>query len=231
MNKIKLNNFDKNAAIKRYNDRLKEFGYSPKTLGWYKGKQDLRFDILTSQLILNNKSILDIGCGFGDLNKTLKQKADNYEYLGIDINENLIKIGKEKYKGKNIKFMTCEFLEENFDEKFDFIIESGIFNYEYKEIDNYTIIESTIVKALELCNEGLAFDFSSDTVDYKYDNCFYANPGKILSIAYKYSRNIILRNDYMPFEFCLFIFKDDSFEKADTIFNRYKQVYRYTQND
>jgi hypothetical protein len=32
----------------------------------------------------------------------------------------------------------------------------------------------------------------------------------------------MLRNDYMPFEFALFMFKDDTFSSEDTLFHRYK---------
>ena len=95
------------------------------------------------------------------------------------------------------------------------------FNYRLENQDNYEFVDSTIKKALEICNEGLAFDFLSNKVDYTYQENFYYSPETILSIAYKYSRNVIIRNDYMPFEFALFIFKDDSFDIKNTIFRRY----------
>ena len=53
MNKMDENEI--NATIERYNKRYVEFGYSPKTLGWLKGKQDIRFDILTSLYNFENK--------------------------------------------------------------------------------------------------------------------------------------------------------------------------------
>ena len=77
-------------------------------------------------------------------------------------------------------------------------------------------------KALSLCRDGLAFDFLSDKVDWRQANNFYCSPEQILRMAYKCSRNVVLRNDYMPFEFAVFINKDSSFLKDDTIFNRYK---------
>ena len=69
----------------RYAVRYQQYGYSPKTLGWLKGKQDIRFEILTSQYNFANKSVLDLGCGFGDLNITLSKKNIPYTYLGIDL--------------------------------------------------------------------------------------------------------------------------------------------------
>ena len=55
----------------------------------------------------------------------------------------------------------------------------------------------------------------------KYGHTFHFAPDKILSMGYKYTRNVVFRNDCLPFEFAIFLFKDDSFDKETTIFNRY----------
>jgi len=214
---------DKQETIERYSSRYQKFGYSPKSLGWDKGKQDVRFEILTSQYDFSEKSILDIGCGFGDLNKTLNEKyANNYSYLGVDLVPDLVNEACKQYVGDKINFRTGDFLDISFENTFDFVIASGIFNHRLNNVNNYDLIEAAIIKALSLSNDGLAFDFLSDKVDYQLEHTFHSSPEKILSIAYKYSRNIVIRNDYMPFEFALFIFKDDSFSTEDTLFNRFK---------
>lgn len=72
----------------------------------------LRYHILFEEFNLENKSILDIGCGFGDANILLKQKSSNYEYLGIDIVEDLINEAKNIYKNENnINFILDDFLK------------------------------------------------------------------------------------------------------------------------
>lgn len=207
-----------------YTERYKEFGYSPKTLGWVKGKQNYRFDVLTSQADLRGKHILDIGCGFGDLNKCLEVKFKEYSYYGIDIVPILITEAREKYKSSeniNIEFECGDFLKKQYSRKFNYALASGIFNYKLENQDNYEYVEAVLAKALELCDEGIAFDFLSDTADQRHPHNFYFNPGKVLSIAYKYTRNIVMRSDYMPFEFAIFLFKDDSFEVSNTMFKRY----------
>jgi SAM-dependent methyltransferase len=209
---------------KRYTARFKQYGYSPKTLGWDKGKQDIRFEILTSQIDLTGKHILDIGCGFGDLNRTLSKKFGVYQYTGIDIVEDLVEKGKNLFKEDNIVFITDDYLKHCFSSIFHYGIASGIFNFKIEKNNNYLFIEEVIKKTLSICNDGLAFDFLSNKVDYEYDHTFHSAPEIILEIAYKYSRNIVLRNDYMPFEFSLFIFKDDSYKKETTVFNRFKSL-------
>lgn len=219
MDKVDIKN-----TQERYNKRLEKFGYSPKSLGWLKGKQDIRFDILTSLYDFENKSILDIGCGFGDLNKKLKQRTKNYSYLGIDLCDKFIEEGKKHFSEGNITFIAGDFLQLDINKNIDWAIESGIFNHKLSKLDNYDFIKSVMKKTFDKVNDGFSFDFISDKVDYKDDHIFYASPEKLLSFAYELSRNVVLRSDYMPFEFSVFVFKDDSFEKTDTIFNRYKNA-------
>ncbi|MDU1892271.1 MAG: class I SAM-dependent methyltransferase [Dysgonomonas sp.] len=218
---MELNKKDRDNLVKIYTEKYNEHGYSPKALGWDKGKQNVRFEILTSQINLENKSILDIGCGFGDLNKYLSTKLTNYTYYGVDMVETSINEATSRHP-HNAKFKCGDFLQEDLGE-FDYAVASGIFNLKLENEDSYSFIENTMKKAMSICRVGIAFDFLSDKVDYPLEHTFHASPEKLLSMAYKYTRNIVLRNDYMPFEFTLFMFKDDSFEKADTIFNSYKK--------
>jgi len=208
-------------AIAEYQTRFQRYGYSPKTLGWLKGKQDIRFDILSSFYNFTNKSILDIGCGFGDLYSFLSKKFGTFQYTGCDICDFLIKEGKTKFP--EASFFHGDFLSLEFTQPIDWALASGPFTYKFEEMDNYEFIYNTMSKAFSLVRDGLSFDFSSDKVDYQLDETFHASPEKILSMAYSFSRNVILRSDYMPFEFSVFIFKDDKFDKDDTLFHKYKR--------
>ncbi len=218
-----LSERDIKDTIFRYSERHDKYGYSPKSLGWDKGKQDIRFDVLTSNIDCKGKLFLDIGCGFGDLNKTLFVKSGGvYKYVGVDIVPDLLQEARARYGNESIKFIEGDFLAENMDVKPDFAIASGVFNFKLKDVDNYSFIEAMMRKAFDLCGEGFAFDFLSDKVDFRLTHTFHSSPERIISMAYRLSRNVVLRNDYMPFEFSVFVFKDDSFLSEDTVFQRYK---------
>lgn len=219
---------DQKLVVDRYSTRFKKFGHSPKALGWDKGKQDLRYHILFEEFNLEGKSILDIGCGFGDANKLLQEKSNNYTYLGIDIVEDLIVEAQKTYRNNNnINFILDDFLKVNMENNYDIIVASGVFNFKLNDGDNYMFIHSFLQKAFNLANDGIAFDFLSDKVDFQYEHTFHSNPAKILEMAYDLSQNIILKNNYMPFEFAVIILKDQSFQKDDTIFTRYKNEKKY----
>jgi SAM-dependent methyltransferase len=168
--------------------------------------------------------VLDIGCGFGDLNQGLQYRAgQEYSYHGVDLVPALIAKAKDLYSDRNISFSCADVLSEDFTDNFDYAVASGLFNFGFKDVANYDFIEAVMNKALSLCCDGLAFDFLSDKVDRRQTEAFYNSPERILGMAYKYSRNVVLRNDYMPFEFAVFINKDSSFLTEDTIFNHYKK--------
>ncbi|GIP19110.1 SAM-dependent methyltransferase [Paenibacillus montaniterrae] len=221
---MKISNKDLRSIIERYEDRYSKYGYSPITLGWDKGKQFIRFDILLDYFDLDNRTFLDIGCGFGDLCFYLNQKVSAFQYLGVDIVPKLIEIANERYSNNTTMFLEGDFLNMEFMENsFDYVIGSGIFNFKLQDVDNYEYVYSIMKESFYVARHGVAFNFLSDQVDFHKEITFHSNPLKILEFAYSLSKNVVLRNDYMPFEFTIYIFKDDSFHKADTLFNKYKE--------
>ena len=53
--------------INHYDKLYKAHGYSDKSIGWGKRRKKLRYHVLCSKFNLNDSTILDFGCGFGDL--------------------------------------------------------------------------------------------------------------------------------------------------------------------
>lgn len=220
----KMDDLDRTGTIEKYRKGFAEYGYSPKTLGWDKGRQDIRFEVLLSFFEFRGKSILDIGCGFGDLNRVLsRENGGSYQYLGVDLVGELINEGRRHYPQENVRFLNADFLEFPFKETFDIVVASGIFNHKFDSGENDLFVERVLKKAWSLSTEGFAFDFLSDKVDFRYDHTYHNNPERILELAYGLSRNVSLRNDYMPFEFCLYVGKDNGFDRADAVFNAHKK--------
>lgn len=58
----------------------------------------------------SKSKVLDVGCGNG---KLVKHLPENIEYLGLDTNENFIKIASEKYPNETIQFRFGDCLELN----------------------------------------------------------------------------------------------------------------------
>jgi trans-aconitate methyltransferase len=208
-------------TIDRYNQRLKEFGVGEQALGWgEKGRAKLRYEILLSQWNFNSASVVDFGCGFGDLyTYMLKKGFTGVRYMGIDINPQFISMAKKKHPDCN--FLLLNLTEENLTERFDFILSSGVFNHHLS--DNFAFIEKCFEKFNLISEKGFAVNFLSDRADAPYDNTYHANPSRVLELAYKYSNNVILRNDYMPFEFTIFVNKFSSVSKRSGVYMEYER--------
>lgn len=210
-----------------YQGLFKLYGKDEKSLGWTKNKQEIRFGELMKHISIKNDkknriALLDLGCGFGDLNKYIKNGGYNIDYWGLDIMPEFINMARKLNEDVGDHFFCTDFIKFiSHGLTWDWIVESGFFGHKLYdcEEDSYQYIRNVIQKSLSLCTSGICFDFLSDKVDYRTsENDFHANPAKVLEIAYEFSRNVMLDNSIMPFEFTLTIWKDDTFDHR-TIFN------------
>lgn len=216
-----MNNINKvlkdisSKTVDRYTKRYRELGYNVKTLGWgslhqqeYRFKQTLTAD-------MSYKSVIDIGCGFGDYYSFLKQyNIDINSYTGIDINSDLITQASDLHPDAD--FHTANLLETNISFSADIGVMLGVLNFNLKDsFDNYEYSKKFISKAFEMVNEVLIVDFLSTHLDRSYpkeDLVFYHDPSMMLEFALTLSNNVILKHDYKAIpqkEFMLFIYKED----------------------
>ena len=213
-------------TIDRYNKRLEEFGETEKALGWGdKGRSRLRYNVLCAEFELKNTTVLDYGCGFGDLFAYIRDNiSPDFNYIGIDINPKLIAVAQKRY-GNQAQFHVVPFQVSDYfvqhQIKADYILSSGIFNF--KLDDNIGFIRSTLHLFDRFSNCGFASNFLSDKVSFQAESNFHSNPGQILEMHYKYSNNITLRNNYMPFEFSVFVNKSVDVNKETNVYESHLQ--------
>lgn len=207
-----MNPKDKEGYINRYNARFERFGYDIKTLGWGgdKSRQNLRFQVaIEIENFLNNgnkiTSVLDVGCGFGDMGVFLKRFYPEIKYTGIDINPSLVSEGLKLYPDLDLRCI--DLLENSLEEKFDLVCENGIFNFQLANEQQLEYIDKMVHKMCVHSNIGVSVDFLSTFVDFKHDGAFHMNECDAIRLLKKYSKRIILRNDYLDFEYTCYVFK------------------------
>lgn len=209
---------EKRETRERYDQRLKEFGHDPRALGWHKRQHLLRYEVLLSHWHLDGADLLDFGCGFGDMHAYCQSSGRaGVRYHGLDLNPSLIEEGRRRHPG--VDLFARDALTEGLPETYDVILASGIYNFRLK--DNSGFVEKTFALFAAHCRQGFAVNFLSNRVDYTEDSLYYADPTKVLGLCYKYSRRVLLRQDYMPFEFTVFVDLRNSFDKRFTVFPDY----------
>ncbi|WP_249262323.1 class I SAM-dependent methyltransferase [Leptospira alexanderi] len=206
--------------IERYSKRLDQLGHDVRTLGWGSLEQQRhRFmQTLCYKNFSNDKSILDIGCGFGDYLAYLIEKNVPFKnYKGIDINPDLIDQCIKIWEGRDFH---ASFRVENIAEGgqrksiADIGIMLGLLNLNhYGKIDNYNYSFNLIRNAFSLVSETLIVDFLSSKLTPQYPKeefVFYHDPSAILEFALSLTSNVVLKHDYAPIpqkEFMLFLYK------------------------
>lgn len=190
---------------KRYSDRYAELGYHIRTLGWgTREQQQIRFDqSLNAGLDLNGKSLLDIGCGFGDYFDHLMQRGVEIdEYLGWDLSPDLIEEARDRHKEfDDARFEVHDLFAAEPAPVADVVVLIGVLNLRYDEFDNYDYSRRAIQKAFTLARNGIIVDFlSSHRIDAypEEDFVFYHDPKVMLEIAFDLTGNVCLKHDYAP---------------------------------
>lgn len=207
------------GLIAYYSNLFENHGLSPKSLGWTKGNQFVRYQQLTANLNLKDKSFLDVGCGFGDFISYLHHLGvENFKYTGIDIFEEFLIEGAKIHSGNNIEFIKGNFLTTKFKKKYDYVIASGTFNHRIEGCDQYEYLRQFLTKMFSHADKAISADLLSNKVDYSHEHNFNYCPSRVVEIGYSLSNRILLSNIYFPFEFSLTVFKDCRIEKQKSIF-------------
>jgi len=189
-----------------YDRNLKKHQNSFKSAAWGSRKsQEKRFDLLCELADFKNSSILDVGCGIGDFYGWARRKRKSINYTGIDITPSAIELAKNKYPG--VDFYVKDIHSIRYARtKYDYVIASGIFNRKVGK--HYNFVSKSITNMFKLCNKGIAFNIMSNRADFMQKDEYYADPGRILDFCLKISRKTILRHDYMPHDFTIYMYKD-----------------------
>mgnify|MGYP006087643155 CR=1 FL=1 len=199
-----------------YNEQFKEHGYNPASLGCAKGRQHLRFKALSAHL--ERGSLLDFGCGFGDLSIYLENYKKEINYSGCDVMDNFLSTAKEQYPNKN--FFKIE-IGENINKEYDYIVASGVFNFLYStnKIEHQEFVFATIANLFSSTTKVLSIDFLSPFVDFVGPDAYHQNITELTSfISSNISQRLSIDHTYMPYEYCIHIFKKDEILRPDNVF-------------
>ena len=81
---MSTNEFTYESLINHYNQQITTYGPTIDALQWYSiFTQQERYKIICEQINEENISLLDVGCGCGDLYDYIKRNNFNFKYTGI----------------------------------------------------------------------------------------------------------------------------------------------------
>ncbi len=204
-----------NNIYSLYKKLYKKHGISPEAVKARDSEQQKnRFEYLLScAQIKKNDSILDVGCGSGEMLSFLRKNKLKGFYCGVDFVDEFVEHANHAYKKDlKAKFIKMNITNEEFEESYDWVLLSGVFN-DLRE-DSEVFLYSTIEKMFKASNKGIIFNSLTKYVDYEDENLFYSYPDQVIKYCFEnLSKYIVLSTNYqlkentIPFEYSLCVYK------------------------
>ena len=198
---------DKKINLEYRKTRIAQYGDAVGSVGYGSVEsQEARFKIVCEIDDFSNKTILDVGCGFGDLYTFLnRQSIRPRRYLGIEISSDLLDMAKKRLP--ELEFRLVSLLDFKSTEKFDYVIACGVFGLESPNWQ--PMLEKQLGKLYDLCEMGVVANFLSCYTSWgKAADSHYASPEDILEFVLKnLSNRVVLRHDYRPNDFTIYVYK------------------------
>ena len=196
-------NEDKKRVLSFYDGLIEEHGlYNYKALSWSSERsKDIRLEVLCGVGDMEGRSLVDVGCGFGDLYGFLQERYGRFTYTGIDINPAIIEAAQKKYPG--VDFEVADF-GEFAGEGYDYVFASGALSF--KVPDYKKLYFGYIKKMFALSRVAAAFNML-DKKHHIDDDLFatYTVP-EVYEFCSALSGKIIIRQDYLKRDFTFYLF-------------------------
>jgi len=177
---------------------------SPEVVGFDSIEQQQEIYEFACEEIEEDESLLDFGCGRGDLYEFLyKQNGQAPKYRGIDINEPLITTGLEKY-APDIDLEKQDWFSKDLTSNSDWCVNIGSLctRYDTSSADDMTLIAKTIDKMMSLCTAGCVLVLFSSYMpkEVREESFVISDPKRVFDyVMKKYGQdtgNVILDHSY-----------------------------------
>jgi SAM-dependent methyltransferase len=206
-----MNTGDKNQAIakkvKIYQQAFKKHKVSPKSLMWTSQKSiTIRYQEILTDLNFEGKTILDVGCAFGNIIPFISEKAKKFKYTGIDIVPEFIQVARNKYPKH--RFILQDYYGHPLKEMFDIVFTSGTLNANFGKPLSFR--KKAIKTLFDHAKECLVFNMAGFHPQPKNNNkniVYYADSLAILKYCFSLTSKIIFRHHYHQKDFTILMFK------------------------
>lgn len=195
-----------NETVRWYADKVRRFGFDHRGLGFRtRSAQEKRFEALLALGELDGRSVLDVGCGFGDFLAFLDGRGIRARYTGLDVCAPMIERCRERFAGRDAEFAVADVLDFEPGEPFDFVVASGIFGLDAPGARER--IRPTIERLFSWCRIGAAANFLSGKSPAPVDGRVYVDPCEALALGFELTPAARLDHNYLPNDFTLQLFK------------------------
>lgn len=186
---------------KFYTAAIEKHGETPQGAHWNsEHSQHKRFEVLLSCIKDEDFSIVDAGCGFGDLHRYMKEKKTPFSsYTGLDLSPSMVGIAREK---TGCEIIECDICRERLPQA-DYYICSGAMNI-LSRFETYLFIRNCYAS----CTKGFAFNLLMGEDDSLVYNHFY--PSELQELFDELGARVKIIKGYVKHDFTVYMQKLES---------------------
>lgn len=184
---------------KFYTASIDRYGTTSRGVHWNSvHSQEKRFEVLLSCLRDEKFSLVDAGCGFGDLYAYLRRHNVPFtSYKGLDLSPRMVEIAKEATGCEIIECNACTDLLPSA----DYYICSGAMNI-LSRFDTYMFIRN----CYEASKKGFVFNLLMGEDDSLVYNHFY--PAELQNLFDELGAEVTVKKGYLQHDFTVFMKKE-----------------------
>lgn len=198
-----MSTHDPKEILDFYEDSFSKYGTDARSVHWSgEISQTARFQVLANIAPLENKRILDAGCGLGDLYKFFLTKKIEVDYFGIDIMPAFIARAKERFPEAHFELGDIASIQE----QYDYIFASGALTIaaDYADKDYYF---EMIRVMFEHAKEGIAFNMLNQAT-YQGDKTYISyDIDEVTEYCKTLTDHVVVVSDYLPQDFTVYMYK------------------------
>ncbi|MBL7221408.1 MAG: methyltransferase domain-containing protein [Phycisphaerae bacterium] len=164
--------------------------------------QQARFAVLVDNVPLDGRTLLDVGCGLGDLWAYLKGRAISVDYCGVDL---LPEMTASAAAGNpDARFVCGDIFDPDgcamgIGGNFDVVFCSGMLNLDLG--NNAKFLPKALRRMLELSQEHMVVNLLHSRSKMRYQHCAYYDPEIVMKILEPMGCQLRLIDDYLPNDF------------------------------
>jgi len=186
---------------KFYTSAIQKYGKTSQGVHWNSvHSQEKRFEVLLSCIQDENFSIVDAGCGFGDLYSYLQRHEVTFtSYTGLDLSPRMVEIA---YETTGCKIVECNICTDILPQG-DYYICSGAMNI-LSRFDTYLFIRNCYLAS----KKGFVFNLLMGDDDSAVYNHFY--PNELQNLFDELGAKVLIKKGYLRHDFTVFMKKETS---------------------
>jgi SAM-dependent methyltransferase len=190
-------------------------------LEWsHRRTQRMRFEAFLLEHDLEGRSILDVGCGLGDLYTHLRRRGIAAEYTGFDLAPEMIRLCRARHPG--VPFESGDFLAYQPASRFDYTVAFGIHNIQVP--GGRAILEATTRHQYALATSAAHVSLLSDRSSSSAPHLQEWHAEDVLSMALAITPHVVLRHDYLHNDFGVTLYRASIAARRPDVLVEYEDV-------